>query len=741
MPSIAEVILELAIPKPLDYAIPDHLKNKVHKGSLVKVPVRGQIAQGFVVELKMTSAHKKLRPIDSVILDQAPLTNDLFELALWMAKYYACPLGKVLKTMLPSGVRKNTQRKMQHVVFRAKTKDELVKASKDLLKSAPQQANALNVLLKTKKSILLSELLEQAECHASSIKALEEKGYITIDIMRLDQTTLQNAEYFKTKPKRLNPEQEIAFDEISKTIASENFKVHLLYGVTGSGKTEVYLQAIQKVLEQNKGVIVLVPEIALTPQTIQRLTCRFDVPITALHHRLSDGERHDAWQKIQSGKSPIVIGARSCVFSPVPNLGLIVVDEEHEHSYKQQDDMPCYNARDVAIVRAKFCNAAVILGSATPSIESFYNTESNKYVLNTLFERNANAELPLVHIVDMKREYEKAQGMCLFSELLLNKLDDRKKRGEKSILFLNRRGYHTVLQCSKCQKAVECPHCDTSLTFHLSQNEVNCHLCGFSTHPKIACSSCKSNELIQFKGFGTEKVEMMLQKVFPDIRCVRIDADTTKHKGKLEKLIHDFRSGKADVLIGTQMVAKGLHFPDVTLVGVLNTDAGLHIPDFRAQETVFQLITQVSGRAGRSELKGEVIIQTAQSENETIHFASKQDFISYYKSEKEIRKLFQFPPFCHIVKFLFTSKNENALLDFSQSFFQEMQKNLPSQYICHPVVPSGHYKVKDCFRVQFLIRGASVLKIIDVMHSIDTRFALPSSIKRFVDVDPLSTFF
>lgn len=737
----AEVLLELSVRKPLTYAIPPELNERVVPGVWVEIPLRQRMTRGYVVAVHPETSFSTALPIHAVLSDGPVLTDDLFRLALWMASYYATPIERVLKTMLPSGVRKATTIKRQYLVKRGKIRDELVAAYKEIAPHAPAQARVLELLLKTTKGIFLSELLELAECTPAVVKALVDKGLVTLDLVRADQPLLTGESYFRTKPKVLLPEQQEALDAILVPLTSGTFCVKLLHGVTGSGKTEVYMQAIDTALQLGKGVLMLVPEIALTTQTIQRFRGRFSVPLAVLHHRLSDGERHAMWTEMRQGRRRVVIGARSAVFSPIPNLGLVIIDEEHEHGYKQTDDSPSYHARDVGVMRAKMNNAVVILGSATPSLESFYNATAKKYHLLTLSSRPDEAILPRVHIVDMKREYDKAKGITLFSEILLNKVQERIARGEQAMLLLNRRGYHTTSTCVQCGNIVKCDHCDGAMTFHKSRNALFCHLCGAEAPPPTVCPYCKASSMIKYQGVGTEKIEAMLRGIFPGIRLLRTDGDSARHKGALEKLLNDFRTGKADVMVGTQMIAKGLHFPEVTLVGILNCDASLQIPDFRSQETIFQLITQVSGRAGRGRVQGEVILQTCLPDHPTIQAAARQDYNAFFRDEIEIRKTFNFPPFTHIVKFVFHGMNEQAVQAAATSYAEELQKRLPCQFFCHPALPCGHAKISDRWRYQCIIRGPSVTAITGLIEQIDQKHKLPSGVQRFCDVDPTTTFF
>ncbi len=736
----ASVILDLAVGKPLDYEIPEHLLGKLKRGMRVKVPLNGKVQGGYVYSLKDSKSFPKLQKIREVANEQELLTPDLFQLALWISNYYCAPLTKVMKSMLPASIRKEVKPKEQLYVMRKKTREELKEYSIQNRNRHSAQCLVLDEMLKVSKGVLLTELLEKTGGTRSPVDTLVKKGLLAIDIVRIDRSPLIGEEYFLTEHKTLNGEQKEALDAIIDDLEKRHFRTHLLYGITGSGKTEVYLQAIQRALDQGQGAIVLVPEISLTQQTIDRFRSRFKEKIAVLHHRLSHGERYDAWLDIAKGKAKIVIGARSAIFSPVKNLGLIVVDEEHEASYKQSDEAPAYHARDVAVMRGKLTQSAVILGSATPSLESYTNALDGKYHLSKLNVRAEASSRPSVTIVDMKREYEKAQGFTNFSEPLINALKARSEAGEQSILFLNRRGYHTTLFCQKCRKGISCNHCDQTLTYHYKNNSLCCHLCGFTlAPPPKECPACKDPDIMKFKGVGTELLERSLKAVLPDMRVIRIDADTTRHKGSHQQLLRDFKTGKADVLIGTQMVAKGLHFPEVTLVGVINCDGSLNIPDFRASETVFQLITQVAGRAGRGVLPGEVILQTCMPENSTILHAAEQDYFSFYEEEIAVRKMFGFPPFSQMVKIAFSGPEENRTRNLAETMRSQLLRLLPSTFQLHPVNPAGHAKVKDRWRFQFLVRGTSTQPITRAIT--DLRFNPPSKYRVFVNVNPLSTFF
>ncbi len=738
----ASVILGIAAPKPLDYGIPQEQISLIKPGVRVKVTVRGHLRDGIVVAIKETSPFPRVLPIQSLLPEEEQFQKDLFELALWMTDYYNAPINQVLKCMVPSTVRKPIAPKQQYYLRRAKSKQALVKICSDLRLSFPTQAKVIDLMLNVKDGMFLTELVEKAAVSKSPIETLVRKGHLLIDKVRVNRSPLVGEEYFKTSPKVLNPDQSRALAKIVSSVEEGRFETHLLFGITGSGKTEVYLQAIEKALRKNLGTIMLVPEISITPQTIESFRTRFDDEIGILHHRLSRGERYDEWHRIRRGEARIVIGARSALFSPVQNLGLIIVDEEHDTAYKQNEEMPSYHARDVAVMRGKIKGCTVVLGTATPSLESYYNASRGKYTLSKLSSRATQATLPKVTIIDMKREMEKAKGYTSFSQELLDGIEKRVALGEQSLLFLNRRGYHTSRHCSLCGYIFKCPHCDLALTFHRSEKALSCHLCGhqlssFST----ACPKCDNHQTLKYRGVGTEQIEKALNSIFPEVRTLRIDRDTTRHKGAHERFFRHFSTGKADVLIGTQMIAKGLHFPAVTLVAILNADAGLHIPDFRSSERVFQLITQVAGRSGRGNLPGEVIFQTHMPDNATIKLAASQDYESFFQTEIKSRELFGYPPFTHLIKLTFSGKDAVVVQKTAETLRCHLVRGLVEGYKVHPVVASGYPKIKEFFRFQCLIRGGAVYPANALLRQLLTQHRFPKEVKIHIDVDPLSTFF
>lgn len=738
--TVASVILDDALGRELDYLIPQPMQGQVSAGTRVLVPVKNTLRQATVWQTKPSSEYSQLRPIKEVLSEHSILTNDLLSLARWMSGYYCTPLYKVLITMLPKSVRSDTKEKSVYIVKKLKSQQVLAELCRTLRESDAKQAQVLDVLLTSQATISLSELLELAGVSKSPVMSLVKKNILTIEKQTLSQTTLIDEEFFPTRPKVLSEEQAKALSVINKSITDGAFAAHLLFGVTGSGKTEVYLQAIEHALSLGKAVIFLIPEIILTSQTIERLKGRFKEKIALLHHRLSDGERSQMWKSILSGQSPIVVGARSAIFSPVPHLGLIIVDEEHEGSYKQGDDSPCYHARDVALVRAKLCGATAILGSATPSLESYTNALKGKYTLSNLTMRPAHYSMPKVHVVDMKHEYDKQKGMTLFSDKLLSAIKQRLSIGEQSLLLLNRRGYHSSQICKSCAHVITCPHCTMNLTYHLGDKILSCHLCDYRMRPPHCCPSCHKEGELKFRGAGTEMVEKALYALFPEARIVRMDADTTKRKGSHEELCKKFKSGKADILIGTQMIAKGLHFPLVTLVGVLNADTTLQIPDFRSSENLFGLITQVAGRSGRGDLKGEVILQTFMPDNATLSMAANGDYVSFYQEELQVRRLFHYPPFTHLIKFTFSGPHEALVQQAAEKVRKQLIKELPKEVELLPLAPSGHAKVQDSFRFQFLIKMERIINLSPILSNLQAQ-TKKSQVRLFVDVDPLSTFF
>ena len=719
-----EVLLDQAIDKPLDYTTED----RVPFGTRVRVPLRGSTCLGTVVAIKNEGNPKALPIVE--ILQDAIVTKEQVHLAQFISNYYCTPLQKILVMMLPSGVRKNTQEKKIHVITLNVSKPKAAEYAGAIRYLAPKQAEIIDLFLENPSKKPLSAFSSR-----SSLTALVKKGILKMEVE--SGSILGDAEFFPVKPKNLSPEQREAKEAIEKTLGG--FSVHLLFGVTGSGKSEVYFQLMQQVRAQGKGVLFLVPEIALTQQLMDKLKTRFGNDIALLHHKISEGEKNAEWLKLGLKEKNICVGARSAVFAPIQNLGLVIVDEEHEASYKQGDEMPCYNARDLAIVRAKFENACCVLGSATPSLESYTHAKSGKYHLSVLTSRPTSMMMPEVKIVDMAKEYDRAKGWTLFSELLLNELRKNLDKGEQSILFLNRRGWHTSLFCLECKKAVECPHCSAAMTFHKGESAFICHLCSYCIAPPKTCPAC-NQETVKYRGAGTEQMEKALYALFPDAKVLRMDADTTKEKSAYEKILKGFATGKADILIGTQMVIKGLTFPQVSLVGILNADQSLHIPDYRSSETTFQQITQVAGRAGRGLIQGQVILQTAMPEHPVIKLASSQNYPGFYEEEIASRKMFNFPPYQRLAKVIVKSKNEALAKSTIESLRGLTLQNIPSNLEAYPPTPCSIYKISDFYRYQFLIKGPSLKSFQDWISKNQHKFLRLKGVHIKIDIDPYTIY-
>jgi primosomal protein N' (replication factor Y) len=606
-------------------------------------------------------------------------------------------------------------------------------------KKAPKQQNILLLLNGCpERKMLLSELGQGAY---SSVKSLVKQGYVQVveEEIRREPDADQQEQVIESFPLPLNNEQAQAL-EVAKQAMAEPSKPILLLGVTGSGKTEVYLQAARHTINQGKTVLVLVPEISLTPQTVRRFKARFaalDDQVAVLHSHLSQGERFDEWHRIRNGKASIVIGARSAIFAPLPNLGLIIVDEEHDQSYKQ-DTSPRYHGRDIAVLRAKLEKCAIILGSATPSLESFHNAQEGKYTLVRLNQRADSHSMPLVRVLDMRLEQQKQKNShAIFSDKLRQALELRLERGEQSILFLNRRGFARSLQCPACGHACQCPHCSIALTYHRTEDRLMCHVCGYQSIVPRKCPECK-DPAIALQGYGTQKVEEVLAKLIPKAKFARIDADAMRKKNTLRDMLHAFKSKKIDILIGTQMIAKGLHFPNVTLVGILNADIGLHVPDFRAAERTFQLITQVAGRAGRGELEGEVIVQTATPHAPAIQFARRHDFDGFSEQELEFRREFQFPPYGRCAVLTVRSTHERRAEFTLQTLHRRLLENLPPEIQVSEPLPSPLIRSHGQFRFQITLRSLHARPLTKHVQCVLQKTTLPEDVTATFDMDAIS---
>ena len=742
MTRVVRVLVDGASGLEFDYLVPHKLEDQVVVGSRIRVPLRNRSSTGTVVAFVSDDdspvKRTNLKPIHDLISNKPILTSELINLGRWISNYYMASMESVMRCLIPESVRGENHdfKKQLFVKLQKKVSDEEVKL---LSKKAPKQANILSELKEVGMPLSISQLGDGAR---SCVESLKKKGLVNVTNQILQRDPHAEDQFIPSKPLILTEAQQVCLNKIIHAIREpKKSRPILLHGITGSGKTEVYLQAISSVIERGQTALVLVPEISLTPQTVARFKRRFahiQNQVAVLHSHLSGGERFDEWHKIVDENAKIVIGARSALFAPLKNLGLIVVDEEHEGSYKQ-DKSPRYHARDVAVVRSKMEGCVVVLGSATPSLESIHNTNTGKYELIELKERVDNCSLPLIRIIDLKNEsrnLSKSGGPAIISERLRTAVNERLKKGEQTILFLNRRGFATSLSCPSCGHVCGCSECSVSLTFHRKEEKLICHMCGYQQAAPKKCPECKE-PAIRFAGFGTEKVEEVLRKVFPSARIARVDTDTMSRKGALRKTLGDFKAVKIDILVGTQMIAKGLHFPNVTLVGILNADIGLHIPDFRSGERTFQLLTQVAGRAGRGELKGEVFIQTFTPQSPSVQFARHHDYAGFSDQELEFRKSFSYPPFYHCI--ILTCRSQNSsLAEFTlQTLHKRLLKNLPTNIILGEPLPSPLSKASGQFRFQLMLRAVNPRSVNEYIKSIIEGLAIPDEVYLAIDVDPL----
>ncbi len=778
------VIVDRAIRRELDYSVPETLVERIGVGSRVRVPFRDKSALATVVAIPEESDAKGIRPIEAIVGESPILSQPLLELARWIGTYYCCPVETVMRSVLPQVIRRAEIGWKKQLFVQHGNKIDEAEIEK-LRRRAPRQAELLQAILKLEKPVRAADLLRQTSLDNQTLRALVKRGLAELREEAVVRDPHGDEQFIATSNLVLNEEQTRALSETIKALqAPEIARPILLHGVTGSGKTEIYLQAIRAALERGRTAIVLVPEISLTPQTVERFKSRFaeaqDV-VAVLHSHLSQGERHDEWHKIHSGRARIVIGARSAVFAPLKNLGLIVVDEEHETTYKQEE-APRYHARDVAVVRAKIERCVVVLGSATPSLESYHNAAIGKYQLVTLTQRVDQNQMPLMRVVDLRQERRKEKKAAILSEKLSQAIADRLEKREQTILFLNRRGFSTSLLCSNCGEARNCPNCSVALTFHqhfpqggsaspkAMSGRLSCHLCGHTAAVPKKCPACGQDALIYY-GFGTEKVESTVAQLYPKAVVRRMDADSMTRKDAYRETLRNFRSGKIDILVGTQMIAKGLHFPNVTLVGIINADLALHIPDFRAGERTFQLLTQVAGRAGRGETPGEVFVQTYTPFSPSIQFARHHDFAGYFQQELEFRERCDFPPFKHAILITVRSPHEGRAKLSAETLKRRLKEALaysaeaapkveaysaaptprnfsglrslapaakagPEEFILGDATPAPLEKLQGQFRFHILIRGEAIIRLSRLVRETFGKLPFPEDVTLTVDVDP-----
>ena len=640
-------------------------------------------------------------------------------------------------------LRSNIQAKARpqtiSVVTLAKPVSEIETQIPELENRAPKQAEMLRILLDCDdETLTTTDLAKRANTSVTGLQSLEGKGLIRLESVQIVRNPLSLDPVPSTQPLTLNPDQANALQAIQGAIDSGKQELFLLHGVTGSGKTEVYMQAMASVIDQGKQVIVLVPEISLTPQTVSRFVGRFGSRVAVLHSNLSDGERYDQWQQIKGGAADIVVGPRSAVFAPFPNLGLIVIDEEHETSYKQDAAHPFYHARDVAVKRSELVGCPLILGSATPSLESFYHAQQGESSLLRLPSRVSNIEMPPVEVVDMREELKRG-NRTIFSTSLRTAIEERLSKKEQIILFLNRRGFSTHVFCRTCGYVERCDYCSISLTFHFHTKRMGCRHCGYERPTPQVCPECGS-VYIRYFGLGTEQVEQEVVKAFPEARVKRMDADSTTRKDAHQQILDVFKVGEIDILVGTQMIAKGLDFPNVTLVGVISADTALNLPDFRAGERSFNLLTQVAGRSGRSEAGGDVVVQTYMPEHYSIQAAQGHDYLRFYREEIGYREALLYPPLSHAATILLRGEVENEVIQTANHLLDQLEvfkeDRFPSVEIRGPV-PAPLAKIRNKFRWHFLLRSEDVEELRELIQCAVSETS-SASIDLIVDIDPIS---
>ena len=799
---IAKVIVDvptMQTNKPFDYVIPPSLEKKLEKGMRVEVPFGSRNIQGFIVDIVDSSSFEgELKEIKRPLDLEPVLNEELLQLGMKISDEVYSFLIHCYQTMLPTMLKASYQKefiltdeiddeswmnifegndtlswekaiekevlpllldwKKQgivdiHYIVKSKAKAKVVKVYQSNLtfeqieeeletlpKNATQQKALLVALMQIEDTLYTSkEFLDQYSLSTQTLQTGVKKGWLIQDKKEIYRDPLANKIFPKTLAKNLNRDQLHAFEQVSSSIENEEHKVFLLKGITGSGKTEVYMQLIGEVLKKGKTALMLVPEIALTPQMVNQFKGRFGEEVAVLHSRLSAGEKYDEWRKIKHKEANVVVGARSSIFAPVENIGIIVVDEEHETTYKQEDN-PKYHAKKVAIERAAYHDCPVVLGSATPSLESRARAQKNVYTLLELKERANQEELPQVEIVDMREEFQQ-NNHSNFSRVLQEKITDRLQKKEQIVLLLNRRGYSSFIMCRDCGFVLECPNCDISLTFHMDTKGMKCHYCGHEERVPEACPKCNGRHF-RYYGTGTQKIETELKTLFPESKIIRMDVDTTRKKGSHERLLSTFGKGEADILLGTQMIAKGLDFPGITLVGVINADTSLSLPDFRSSEKTFQLLTQVSGRAGRAHLKGEVIVQTFNPDHYAIRYAQNHNYDGFYRQEMALRHQSGYPPYYFTAQITVNDKDEKKAQQKIYEINAKLRNQLGEETIILGPSKSSIAKMNNRYYFQLLIKYKNSPRLHQSLNQIlnESQKDNAKGLYISIDIDPVNFF-
>ena len=721
---IAQVIINSNVKnlnRIFDYNVPSEMQGTICVGDRVLVPFGNKktYEEGFIVGLKENTQYK-VKDI-AKIQEGIKLTEENIDLAKLMARRYFCNISDCIKLMLPPGtLNKNIDSRVKdktlNFVYLKKDIEEIEEDIENKIIKSEKQKRVLNFLIQN-EGIQTTELEIITDITNAVLKALEKKEYIEIIEEKIERNPFLNKDIKPTKKLKLTEEQQNAFNKIDETINNNENKEFLLYGVTGSGKTEIYLQLIEKIIQKNKTAIVLVPEISLTPQMVERFIARFgQEKIAVLHSKLSIGERYDQWNKIKNGECKIVIGARSAIFAPIQNLGLIIIDEEHDSSYKSETN-PRYNAKELAGYMAKKNNIPLVLGSATPDISTYYKAENNKIEILKLTKRANESNLPKVDVIDLREELANGNRSIL-SRKLYEEIEKNLKDKKQTILFLNRRGYSTFVMCRDCGYTVKCKNCNITMTYHIKTNKLKCHYCGHEEKNLTECPECHSKN-IKYFGTGTQRLEEDINKIFPEATTIRMDIDTVTRKNSHEEILNKFKNDNIDILIGTQMVVKGHHFPNVTLVGVIAADSSLYIEDYRANERTFQILTQVAGRAGREKLPGRVIIQTYNPDNFAIECSKKQNYDEFYETEIELRKQLKYPPFCDIISIGLTDTDNNKIKNVSERLYNNISRTIKNEkmdFNIYKPLPCPIDKINNKYRWRIILKGKLNNKIIDIIN-------------------------
>ena len=724
----AEVLVEYGV-KSLDktftYKIPKNLKDKNKIGMKVIVPFATKKINGFVIDIKNEYKEDyELKEIDSLIDEYLVLNEELLAMGKYLKEKTLCSQVTAYQTMLPSSLKikakKREFQKYEVYITLNQTETEII----SYIEKNKRNKRQIEIL----EALLIDNSILKKDISGSSLDALLKLGLVKIEkkeIYRLNYGVIENS----IQPS-LTEDQKNAIDKIKTSFNEE--KTFLIHGVTGSGKTEIYINLVSDVLNTGKDALLLVPEITLTTQIVKKFYERFGNNVAIFHSALSDGERYDEYLKIMRGEVHIIIGTRSAVFTPIKNLGIIIIDEEHSENYKQESN-PRYHALDMALWRSKWHKIPLVLGSATPSLESMARGKKGVYELIEIKKRIGNSLLPEVILIDMAPEMKKRN--MIFSDLLQMKIKDRLNKKEQIILLLNRRGFSTTITCQSCGYTYKCPHCDITLTFHKTSNNLRCHYCGFNVKKAEECLDCHQKSLNYF-GLGTEKLETEINKLF-SAKVIRMDTDTTGKKGSHAKILEDFGAGKYDILLGTQMISKGLDFPKVTLVGVINGDASLNIPDFRSSERTFQLLNQVSGRAGRSDLKGEVIIQTFNPDNYTLNTIKDNDYETFYNHEMSIRKKLGYPPYYYLIGIKVISKDYSLVSKEATKVGDFLRRNLKDDFIILGPSTANIFKINEIYRFQLMIKYKYEKNLLQVLAELDKIYVGDKLINIEIDIFPL----